>query len=200
MKSSVLAMRACSSSKVFSVSSCFGASTPARRATAPLAVSQQTWIWRANANMSGYRRAEVSTSGSILRASQCACALARIADRLFSIWAKRVALAWDIEMGMGCTFSFGPDLIFSQQEGLIHGQVRYCAALSPAGMGGRGKRLFPRRGPGLRIQRQLGQGRSGQDTPGRRQVGRLPELRKRPRAGRELRLPLDRERRGLARP
>ena len=49
-------MRAFSSSKVFSVSSCFGISTPASRATAPLAVSQAICTWRAARTCPGYRR------------------------------------------------------------------------------------------------------------------------------------------------
>src|SRR5262245_36195547 len=51
----VLASRALGSSKVFSVSSCLGTSTPASRAAAPLARSAAIWIWRTNGSMSGAR-------------------------------------------------------------------------------------------------------------------------------------------------
>ena len=93
MKSMVLAMRALSSSNVCSVSSCLGISLPARRATAPFAVSQAICTCRLSGNMSGYRREPVSTAGSIFFASQYACALSRIAERFLSMLAKRGALA-----------------------------------------------------------------------------------------------------------
>ena len=93
MKSTVLAMRAFSSGMVFSVSSCFGISTPARRATAPLAVSQAICTWRASGNMSAIRRRPPGTAGSIFFASAQACALSRMAERLRSAFAKRGALA-----------------------------------------------------------------------------------------------------------
>ena len=92
-KSTVFAMRAFSSAKVCSVSSYFGISMPARRAIAPLAVSVAIWICRLSGNMSGNRRNEVSASGSIFFASQCACALSSRPERLFRMFAKRGALA-----------------------------------------------------------------------------------------------------------
>src|SRR6266853_1477821 len=101
MKSTVFAIRALSSAKVSSVSSCLGASTPARRATAPLAVSQAICTWRFIGSMFGNRRQLVNTVGSILFASACACALSRIAERFLSMFAKRSVLAWYIEMFMG---------------------------------------------------------------------------------------------------
>ena len=51
--SMVFAIRALSSPKVSSLSSCLGTSTPARRATAPFAVSQAICTWRFIGNMSG---------------------------------------------------------------------------------------------------------------------------------------------------
>jgi len=66
---------------------------PARRAIAPFAVSVMIWICRLSGNMSGNRRNEVSASGSIFFASQCACALSRMVERFFSVFAKRGALA-----------------------------------------------------------------------------------------------------------
>src|SRR5689334_6445372 len=99
-KSSVFAMRALSSGSVFSTSSCRGISTPARRATAPFAVSQAICTCRENGNMSGKSRKPVRTSGSTLRASQCACALSRIAERLPRVLANRGAEAWYIERVM----------------------------------------------------------------------------------------------------
>src|SRR5882757_3944820 len=101
MKSTVLAILALSSAKVSSVSSCLGTSTPARRATAPLAVSQAICTWRFIGNMFGKRRQLVNTVGSILFASACACALSRIAERFLSVLTKRGVLAWYIEMFMG---------------------------------------------------------------------------------------------------
>src|SRR5438046_6814446 len=74
MKSTVFAILALSSAKVSSVSSCLGTSTPARRATAPLAVSQAICTWRFIGNMFGKRRQLVNTVGSILFASACAWA------------------------------------------------------------------------------------------------------------------------------
>ena len=45
--------------KGFSVSSCFGTSTPASRAAAPLARSAAIWIWRTNGSMSGASRSVI---------------------------------------------------------------------------------------------------------------------------------------------
>src|SRR2546429_2343631 len=101
MKSTVFAILALSSAKVSSVSSCLGTSTPARRATAPFAVSQAICTWRFIGNMFGKRRQLVNTAGSILFASACACALSRIAERFLSELTKRGALAWYMEMFMG---------------------------------------------------------------------------------------------------
>src|SRR2546430_4201108 len=100
MKSTVFAILALSSAKVSSVSSCLGTSTPARRATAPFAVSQAICTWRFIGNMFGKRRQLVNTVGSILFASACACALSRIAERFLSELTKRGALAWYMEMFM----------------------------------------------------------------------------------------------------
>src|SRR5258706_15650997 len=73
--------------------------------------------------MSGKRRDDVSTSGSILRASQCACALARMADRFFSIWAKRGALAAYIDMVIGSLSGGGfTGLILSHRGGKAMGK------------------------------------------------------------------------------
>src|SRR6266853_1409046 len=101
MKSRVFAILALSTAKVSSVSSCLGTSTPARRATAPLAVSQAICTWRFIGNMFGKRRQLVNTVGSILFASACACALSRIAERFLSALTKRGVLAWYMEMFMG---------------------------------------------------------------------------------------------------
>src|SRR5882762_5453335 len=101
MNSTVFAILALSSAKVSSVSSCLGTSTPARRATAPLAVSQAICTWRFIGNMFGKRRQLVKTVGSILFASACACALSRIAERFLSVLTKRGVLAWYMEMFMG---------------------------------------------------------------------------------------------------
>src|SRR5258708_36809086 len=101
MKSTVFAILALSSAKVSSVSSCLGTSTPARRATAPLAVSQAICTWRFIGNMFGKRRQLVNTVGSILLASACACALSRIAERFLSMFAKRGVVAWYMEKFMG---------------------------------------------------------------------------------------------------
>src|SRR6266853_1325564 len=100
MKSRVFAILALSTAKVSSVSSCLGTSTPARRATAPLAVSQAICTWRFIGNMFGKRRQLVNTVGSILFASACACALSRIAERFLSVLTKRGVLAWYMEMFM----------------------------------------------------------------------------------------------------
>src|ERR687895_442713 len=70
----------------------------AMRATAPLAVSQAICTWRASGNMSAIRRRPPSTAGSSFFASACACALSRMAERLRSVFAKRGALAWYIEI------------------------------------------------------------------------------------------------------
>ncbi|MEZ4406040.1 MAG: hypothetical protein R3A52_06155 [Polyangiales bacterium] len=48
-----VAMRARSSSRVVSVSGCFGGSWPARRAAAPLAWSHAAWTCRTSAYWSG---------------------------------------------------------------------------------------------------------------------------------------------------
>src|SRR5258706_571769 len=101
MKSTVLAILALSSAKVSSVSSCLGTSTPARRATAPLAVSQAICTWRFIGNMFAKSRQLVNTVGSILFASACACALSRIAERFLRVLTKRGVLAWYMEMFMG---------------------------------------------------------------------------------------------------
>src|SRR5439155_16523600 len=100
MKSTVFAILALRSAKVSSVSSCFGTSTPARRATAPLAVSQAICTWRFIGNMFGKRRQLVNTVGSILFASAWASALSRMAERFLSALTKRGALAWYMEMFM----------------------------------------------------------------------------------------------------
>src|SRR5437879_4366867 len=100
MKSSVFAILALSSPKVSSVSSCLGTSTPARRATAPLAVSQAICTWRFIGNMSGNSRQWVKTVGSIFSASAWAWALSRMAERFLSALAKRGALAWYMEIFM----------------------------------------------------------------------------------------------------
>src|SRR5437773_3687800 len=101
MKSTVFAILALSSAKVSSVSSCLGTSTPARRATAPLAVSQAICTWRFIGNMSGKSRQWVKTVGSIFFASAWAWALSRIAERFLSALTKRGVLAWYMEMIMG---------------------------------------------------------------------------------------------------
>src|SRR6266852_3946007 len=101
MKSTVLAILAFSSAKVSSVSACFGTSTPARRATSPLAVSQAICTWRFIGNMSGKSRQWGKTVGSIFFASAWACALSRIAERFLSVLTKRGVLAWYMEMFMG---------------------------------------------------------------------------------------------------
>src|SRR5882672_3823229 len=98
MKSSVFAILALSSAKVSSVSSCLGTSTPARRATAPLAVSQAICTWRFIGNMSGNSRQWVKTVGSIFFASAWAWALSRMAERFLSVLARRGALAWYMEI------------------------------------------------------------------------------------------------------
>ncbi len=85
MKAMVLAIRSFSSGMVFSVSAQLGTSTPASRAAAPLAVSEAIWIWPLSGIMSGARRAEVSTSGSIFLASAKAWALSRMAERAFRV-------------------------------------------------------------------------------------------------------------------
>src|SRR5882762_799062 len=100
MKSTVFAIRALSSVKVSSVSSCLGTSTPARRATAPLAVSQAICTWRFIGNMSGNSRQWVKTVGSIFFASAWAWALSRMAERFLSALTKRGALAWYMEIFM----------------------------------------------------------------------------------------------------
>src|SRR5258708_14662458 len=101
MKSTVLAILALSSAKVSSVSSCLGTSTPARRATAPLAVSQAICTWGFIGNMFAKSRQLVNTVGSTLFASACACALSRIAERFLRVLTKRGVLAWYMEMFMG---------------------------------------------------------------------------------------------------
>src|SRR3979409_909961 len=101
MKSTVFAILALSSAKVSSVSSCLGTSTPARRATAPLAVSQAICTWRFIGSMSGKRRQLVKTTGSIFFASAWACALSRVRERFLSVLTKRGLLAWYMEMFMG---------------------------------------------------------------------------------------------------
>src|SRR5213594_2997582 len=100
MKSTVFAILALSSAKVSSVSSCLGTSTPARRATAPLAVSQAICTWRFIGNMSGKSLHWVRTVGWIFFASEWASALSRIAERFLSALTKRGALAWYMEMFM----------------------------------------------------------------------------------------------------
>src|SRR5438093_536547 len=101
MKSTVFAILALSSAKVSSVSSCLGTSTPARRATAPLAVSQAICTWRFIGNMSGKSRQWVKTVGSIFFASAWAWALPRIAERFLSALTKRGVLASYMEMIIG---------------------------------------------------------------------------------------------------
>jgi hypothetical protein len=93
MNLSVFSMRAFRSAKLCSVSSCFGMSTPASRATQPFAWSQAICTWRVSGNMSGYRRYAVSAEGSIFFASACACARSSSTDRFRSMCAKRGALA-----------------------------------------------------------------------------------------------------------
>ena len=80
-----------------------------------------------------------------------------------------------------------------------HGKVSDRTAFPPAGMGGRGEGLFPRRGSRLRIPRDGARHRR-QDPRQRQQGRRLSVVRGRPQVERELRLPLDRQRRGLERP
>src|SRR5205814_7056339 len=111
---------ALSSAKVSSVSSCLGTSTPARRATAPLAVSQAICTWRFIGNMFGKRRQLVNTVGSILLASACACALSRIAERFLSMFGKRGVLAWYMEM-------------FMEASELGNGGMHFTAARAPKG-------------------------------------------------------------------
>src|SRR5712692_1838122 len=106
MKSTVLAILALSSAKVSSVSSCLGTSTPARRATAPLAVSQAICTWRFIGNMSGNSRQWVKTVGSIFFASAWAWALSRMAERFLSVLTRRGALAWYMEMFMGAFWNW----------------------------------------------------------------------------------------------
>src|SRR5438132_7013319 len=98
MNAMVLAILALSSAKVSSVSPCFGTSTPARRATAPLAVSQATCTWRFIGNISGNSLHWVKTVGWIFFASAWASALSRMAERCMSALTKRGALAWYMEI------------------------------------------------------------------------------------------------------
>src|SRR5688572_9089628 len=107
IKSMVLAMRDFSSGMVCSVSSCLGISTPASRATAPLAVSQEICTCRASGNMSAIRRSVPTTVGSSFRRSACALALSRIFDRLRRVLAKRGALAWYMEIFMALFYVRG---------------------------------------------------------------------------------------------
>src|SRR5712691_4308604 len=100
MKSRVFAILALSSAKVSSLSSCLGTSTPASRATAPLAVSQAICTWRFIGNMSGNSRQWVKTVGSIFFASAWAWALSRMAERFLSVLTRRGALAWYMEIFM----------------------------------------------------------------------------------------------------
>ncbi|MCY1179124.1 hypothetical protein D9M73_195050 [compost metagenome] len=88
MKSWVLAIRACSSSKVLSVSSQLGTSTSARRAAQPLAMSLAICTWRTRGNMSGARRDSMNTLGSMPRAWALASAFLRMLDRLPSMRAR----------------------------------------------------------------------------------------------------------------
>jgi len=88
-KSMVFAMRTFRSANVCSVSSCFGMSTPARRATAPFALSHAICTWRVNGNMSGKKRYVVSAEGSIFFAVQCASAFSRMAERFRRMLTKR---------------------------------------------------------------------------------------------------------------
>ena len=78
----VFAMRAFRSSKVASLSSYFGGSSPVSRATAPFAKSPAMRTWVDSGNMSGKSRAPTSTAGSILRAAACAAPLSRTPSRL----------------------------------------------------------------------------------------------------------------------
>src|SRR5688572_13566932 len=78
----VLLQRSTRSGKLASLSSNAGASVPASRAAPPLAASEQICTCLASANMSGKRRALMSTPGSIFFASACACAFCSTAARL----------------------------------------------------------------------------------------------------------------------
>ena len=100
-QSSVLVMRACSSAKVISLSSNFGASIPASRAVPFLAASQAMRICEANGSMSGARRMVTNTLGSNLRAAALASALFRQCSRLDrAVW-KTGRLADERVMDMG---------------------------------------------------------------------------------------------------
>src|SRR5688572_4622832 len=100
-KSMVLAMRACSSRNVVSVSGKLGTSTPARRAMHPLAASEAIWTCRARASMSGASRAFTKTAGSIFLASAWAAPLARMAARFSSPRTNTGPEAWYIESVIG---------------------------------------------------------------------------------------------------
>ena len=91
-------MRAFSSAMVFSLSSYAGTSTPARRATTPLAVSQAICTCFVMGSMSGNTRYEVRMVTSIFFASQWAWALSRMVERLPRMLTKRGTLAWYMEM------------------------------------------------------------------------------------------------------
>src|SRR6185437_15018484 len=101
MKSIVRAMRARSSSNVCSLSSNFGASTPARRDTPNLLISDAICTWRVSGNMSGARRAASSKAGSYLRATACAWPLSSRYERFARLLASRSTDAAWTEIFMG---------------------------------------------------------------------------------------------------
>ena len=80
-----------------------------------------------------------------------------------------------------------------------HAEIHHRAAFPAAGMGGRGEGLFHGRGPRLRVPRAGRSRPTASTTQHGRQGRRLPEHREGPRRQRQLRLPLDGQRRRLAR-
>src|SRR3954465_2422954 len=86
-------MRACSSGKVFSLSSNLGISAPDRRAAAPLMLLGAICTCAVKGSIAGYRREVRKAFGSIFFASQCASALAITACRFLSIERYGVTVA-----------------------------------------------------------------------------------------------------------
>src|SRR5271170_3236919 len=110
-KSAVFFRRAFKSSKVTSVSSCFGTSTPAKRAAAPLAVSQAICIWRTSGCMSGYRRDWARTAVSNFFVAAWAAALSSRVDKLFKPRVKpgikTSYIEIDIDISLSCCICSG---------------------------------------------------------------------------------------------
>ncbi|MNV97881.1 hypothetical protein D3C71_1930580 [compost metagenome] len=89
-----MAIKACRSAKLVSVSGHDGTSAPARREAMPLEKSEAICTWRSSGNMSGNRRACSSALGSMFFCAAWSSAFFSTSDRARSICCRTGTEAW----------------------------------------------------------------------------------------------------------